>query len=79
MIGTYRYYKTRSKNPIEETFNVVQKPILANAIGLALGLSILNFSPFTFHTNLSIIMWAGMISASMFTLMLLPNFLKYEK
>ncbi|KAF2955185.1 MMPL family transporter [Marinitoga sp. 38H-ov] len=79
MIGTYKYYKTRSENPIEETFNVVQKPILANAIGLALGLSVLNFSPFTFHTNLSIIMWVGMISASMFTLILLPNFLKNEK
>ncbi|WP_165973983.1 efflux RND transporter permease subunit [Marinitoga lauensis] len=76
MIGTYRYYKTRSENPIEETFNVVQKPIMANALGLAFGLSILNFSPFTFHTYLSIIMWVGMISASMFTLILLPNFLK---
>ncbi|MBM7558569.1 efflux RND transporter permease subunit [Marinitoga litoralis] len=79
MIGTYRYYKTRSENPIEETFNVVQKPILANAIGLALGLSILNFSPFTFHSYLSIIMWVGMISASMFTLMLLPNFFKEKR
>ncbi|GAB6189688.1 RND family transporter [Marinitoga arctica] len=76
MIGTYKYYKTRSKTPIKETFNVVQKPIMANALGLALGLTILNFSPFTFHTYLSIIMWVGMISASMFTLILLPNLLK---
>ncbi|NUU96120.1 hypothetical protein XO10_07520 [Marinitoga sp. 1135] len=76
MIGTYGYYKSRSENPIEETFNVVQKPIMANAIGLSLGLSILNLSPFTFHSHLSVIMWFGMLSASMFTLILLPYFFR---
>ncbi|KLO23157.1 efflux RND transporter permease subunit [Marinitoga sp. 1155] len=78
MIGTYRYYKNKVENPIEKTFDVVQKPIMANALGLAFGLSVLNASPFTFHTYLSIIMWVGMLSASLFTLILLPNLLKLD-
>ncbi|SHH57967.1 efflux RND transporter permease subunit [Thermosipho atlanticus] len=62
---------------IEETYKTTSKPILANALGLAIGLSVLVLSPFKIHEYLVMIMWVTMISSSFLSLSLLPTLLKY--
>ena len=52
------------------------KPILANALGLAIGFTVMNLSPFTFHTYLSAIMWVTMISSSLLSLAFLSSVLE---
>lgn len=58
---------------VEKAFKDTSRPIMANALGLAIGLTALQFSPLRTHSYLSILMWVSMVSASIFTLSLLPT------
>ncbi len=72
----YYYYDKRVNNAADLAFEYVQKPVIANALGLALGLSSLLFSPLQFHTYLSMLMWVTMIISSYVSLTFLPTLLK---
>jgi hypothetical protein len=76
----YNYKKFKNKKQaLDEAFRVTSKPILANALGLAIGLSVLLVSPFKIHEYLIGIMWVSMISSSLFSLTLLPSLLFLAK
>jgi predicted RND superfamily exporter protein len=48
------------------------RPILANALGIAVGLSALWLSPFDIHANISMIFWVSMTTAALTTLIVIP-------
>ncbi|XMB87198.1 MMPL family transporter [Mycoplasmatota bacterium WC44] len=62
---------------IESTFKYCSRPIIANATGIAIGLSVLILSPLTIHTYLSSLMWFSMIICLVLSLSLLPTILKW--
>ena len=53
---------------------VLSKPVLANAFGLAIGLSVLFFSPLRIHMQAASVMWVAMVVSSMAALLLIPLF-----
>ncbi|WP_053001212.1 efflux RND transporter permease subunit [Kosmotoga pacifica] len=60
-------------NAARKAFEATSRPIVANALGLALGLTALLISPLRFHSYMSALMWFTMLSSSVFTLALLPT------
>jgi predicted RND superfamily exporter protein len=51
------------------------RPIVANALGIAVALSALWISPLKIHTQVSQIMWVAMITAAATTLIVIPALL----
>lgn len=70
-------YLKRKKNadPVFNAMSFVATPVLANAIGLSVGFSVMVFSPLQTHTTLSILMWVTMALSALFSLSLLPTLL----
>jgi len=52
----------------------LSRPILAIALGLAIGLSVLFFSPLRIHMQAASVMWVAMVVSSMAALLLIPIF-----
>jgi predicted RND superfamily exporter protein len=77
------YYFRRSgmddAESVEAAISSVSRPILANALGLAIGLSVLFFSPIRLHFQAASIMWVAMIVSSMAALLLIPIFYRGRK
>ncbi len=48
------------------------RPIVANALGIAIGLSALLFSPLAIHGQVSAIMWVSMTTAALTALLIIP-------
>jgi predicted RND superfamily exporter protein len=48
------------------------RPIVANALGIALGMTALWLSPFRVHPQISMIMWVSMITAAVTALVVIP-------
>ncbi|MCD6449307.1 MAG: RND family transporter [Thermotogaceae bacterium] len=71
LVALFRYYKNA-----EKTVTSASRPILANAMGLAIGYSVLLLSPLTVHTYLSEMMWVSMTASSLLSLTLLPTLLE---
>jgi len=65
----------KTYNDVDKAFKITSKPIIANSLGLALGMSALFFSPFAIHSQLSIMMWLTMITSMGLTLILMPTLL----
>jgi predicted RND superfamily exporter protein len=63
---------------VQKAYNNVSRPIIANALGISLGMSVLMLSPLTIHFNVSILMWVGMIFSVLVTLTFLPTVLKLK-
>ena len=57
----------------------VSRPVLANAFGLAIGLSALFFSPLRIHTQAASVMWVAMVVSSLAALLLEPIFYSGRK
>jgi len=77
--SVYRHYLHEEKNneiAIEKAYKNTSRPIITNAIGISLGLSILMASPLTIHFNVSVLMWVSMIVSVLITLTLLPFLFK---
>jgi predicted RND superfamily exporter protein len=53
----------------------VGRPILANALGIAVGLSALFLSPLKPHGQIAMIMWVAMITGAVTTLLFVPALL----
>ncbi len=64
---------------VEQASKFTSRPILANAFGLAIGLSALLFSPLRIHLYVSVLMWASMISSVFLSLSFLPTMLRWTK
>lgn len=77
------HYFRRNGMDDEESVNSalssVSRPVLANAFGLAIGLSALFFSPIRLHFHAAAIMWVAMMVSSMAALLLIPIFYRRRK
>ncbi|UCC59869.1 MAG: RND family transporter [Dehalococcoidia bacterium] len=62
------------RQSVDSAISSVSRPILANAFGLAIGLSVLFFSPIRLHFHAASIMWVAMVVSSMAALLLIPIF-----
>lgn len=69
-----QYQKSGEANFIDKTIDTVAKPIITNAFGLAIGLTVYVLSPFKIHSQLSAIIWVSMLVSSMAALLLIPQF-----
>jgi len=67
-----------SKEAVEKSYHYTSRPIMANALGLAVGLSALLLSPLMIHTYVSLLMWVSMISGVLLSLSFLPTILKNQ-
>lgn len=60
-------------DPNGAALSYVGTPILANALGLAVGFTTLLISPLRMHTTLSILIWTTMMASAVLSLTLLPT------
>ncbi|MEE2830212.1 MAG: MMPL family transporter [Myxococcota bacterium] len=54
------------------------RPILANALGIAVGMSALLLSPLKPHNQIAVIMWVSMITAAVTALLVIPAMIAME-
>jgi len=59
---------------VDAALSSVSRPVLANAFGLAIGLSVLFFSPLRIHMQVASVMWVAMVVSSLAALLLIPIF-----
>jgi predicted RND superfamily exporter protein len=64
-------------NSIEKGFDYAVRPIMSNAIGLAIGMSVLLFTPLTVHRDIAILIWVSMVMSMFLSLTLLPTILRW--
>ena len=79
--GIY-YFRRRGlvgTDAVNQTLTTVSKPVLANAFGLAIGLSVLFFSPLRLHIHAASVMWVAMVVSSLAALFLIPMFYRRGK
>jgi len=77
LISGIFYFHRQEKNwkeAVVSALRSVSRPILANAFGLAIGLSALFFSPLLIHTHVASVMWVAMVVSSLAALFLIPIF-----
>ncbi|MBN1646560.1 MAG: MMPL family transporter [Spirochaetales bacterium] len=73
-ISLYYFFKKQDvADPSGEAVRYVATPVLANALGLAIGFSVMLFSPLQIHTTLSILFWVSMMLSAFLGLSLLPT------
>ena len=73
-ISLYRRQRLQGvADPTRSALNYVATPILANALGLAIGFTAMFLSPLSIHVTLSILMWVTMIVSAVLSLTLLPT------
>jgi len=73
--SVYKYYLKETNDnelAIKKAYSNSSRPIITNALGISLGLSILILSPLTIHFNVSMLMWVSMTVSVILTLTLLP-------
>jgi len=61
---------------IDLAFDYAARPIMTNALGLAIGMTALMTTPLTLHLHISIMMWVSMILSMFLSLSLLPTLLR---
>ncbi|HEY50057.1 MAG TPA: MMPL family transporter [Dehalococcoidia bacterium] len=77
LISGIYYFRKRgmdSGQSVDSALASVSRPVLANALGLAIGLSVLFFSPLRLHIHAASVMWVAMVVSSMAALLLIPIF-----
>lgn len=80
--SVYRHFLKEGQNnniAIETAYKYTSRPIITNALGISLGLSILMLSPLTIHLNVSLLMWVSMIVSVIITLTLLPLLFRLKR
>jgi predicted RND superfamily exporter protein len=79
--GIYHFRKAGlgKRESIDSALSSVSKPVLANAFGLAIGLSVLFFSPLRIHLQAASVMWVAMVISSMAALLLIPIFYSFSR
>jgi predicted RND superfamily exporter protein len=61
----------------EKAFDYASRPIITNALGLAIGMSALFTTPLMIHTQVSIMMWVTMVLSMFLSLSLLPTMMRW--
>ncbi|GEM_PF-272132 len=67
--------KGQNVRAAQKAFAYVAKPVLANALGLSLGMSVLVLSPLTLHSTMAMLMFVSMCVSALLSLTLLPTLL----
>jgi len=78
----YKSYKNQglsSPQAVEKAYGFSSRPIIANALGFSIGLSVLLISPLKVHFYVSSLMWVSMVLSSFLSLSLLPTLLRRLK
>ena len=60
----------------DKAYDYASRPIITNALGLAIGMSALFTTPLMIHTDVSIMMWVTMVLSMFLSLSLLPTLMK---
>jgi len=82
LISGIHYFRKQGLDGTESVNTALlslSRPILANAFGLAIGLSVFFFSPLRIHMQVSFIMWVAMVVSAMGSLLLIPLFYSNRK
>lgn len=82
LISGIYYFRRQKENwmeAVDSALKSVSRPVLANAFGLAIGLSALFFSPLLIHTHVASVMWVAMVVSSLAALFLIPIFYNKRK
>ena len=77
LISGIYYFRRQGKagsEAVEAAMSTVSRPVLANAYGLSIGLSVLLFSPLLIHIQASAVMWVAMVISSSAALLIIPQF-----
>jgi len=77
LISGIYYFRKQGQGGTESVDSALlslSRPILANAFGLAIGLSVFFFSPLRIHMQVASVMWVAMVVSSMGALLLIPFF-----
>ncbi|MFC1991530.1 RND family transporter [Chloroflexota bacterium] len=74
--GIYYFQKQGlgDTDSVDSALLSLSRPIMANALGLAIGLSVFYFSPLRIHMQIASIMWVAMVISSLGALLLIPLF-----
>lgn len=82
LISGIYYFRREGQNAadsVDSALLSLSRPIMANALGLAIGLSVLFFSPLRIHTQAASLMWVAMLVSSLAALLLIPIFYTKNK
>jgi len=82
LIYSIYYFRERGnegRKAVDIALTTVSRPILANAFGLAIGLSVFFLSPLKIHQEVAVLMWTAMVVSSMAALLIIPLFYSEEK
>jgi len=82
LISGIYYFRKRGmgrRESVDAALSSVSRPVLANAFGLAIGLSVLFFSPLRIHMQVASVMWVAMMVSSMAALLLIPIFYSWAR
>jgi len=60
---------------VVKAYKYTSRPIIANALGISIGFTILMLSPLRIHFNVAVLMWVSMGVSVLMTLTLLPTLL----
>lgn len=75
----FRRQGLEGSEAVDTAIGSVSRPVLANAYGLSIGLSVLLFSPLLIHIQASAVMWVAMVISSAAALLIIPQFYRGGK
>ena len=75
----YKESGLTSEESTEKAYKYTSRPIIANALGLAVGVSSMLFSPLKIHVYISVLMWVSMVAAVFLSFSVLPTILRKLK
>jgi len=74
-IAAIDYARSAGDGYVPRAIDRAGRPIVANALGIAIALSALWLSPLKIHSQVSMIMWVAMITAALTALLIIPALL----
>ena len=74
-VAAITHSKPEGPGYVDRAIDKAGRPIIANALGIAVGLTALWLSPLKVHAQVSMIMWVAMITAAAATLIVIPALL----
>lgn len=77
-VAAIDYAREEGPGHILRAIDRAGRPIVANALGIAIALTALWLSPLKIHSQVSMIMWVSMITAMLATLVVIPALLPRE-
>ena len=78
-IAAIDYARGQGPGYIERAIDRAGRPIVANALGIAVALSALWLSPLAIHPQVSMIMWVAMLTGALTALVVIPALLPRDE